>query len=104
MGPVCGCAELDAAGLAELKRGELSEGVVREFGFMMWNCEPVDPAELWCWWEKVEERLLSTDWKGCRSSPASAGGGVRARFSGEAWNDWNCDASANGGSDVREGT
>lgn len=54
-----------AAGSAGLKSGELSDGEVSEFGFMMWNCEPVEPAELWCWWEMlVEERLLSIEEKG----------------------------------------
>jgi hypothetical protein len=96
---------LEVEGFAELNNGELSEGVVSEFGFMMWNCDPVDPAELWCWWcEKFDERLLSTDGNGCRSSPLSGAGGVNARFKGEAWNDWNCDPSANGGSDVLDGT
>ena len=40
----------------------------------------------------------------CRSRFASAGGGVRARFRGEAWNDWNCEpnAKALGGTEVRE--
>lgn len=68
-----------------MKSGELSEGEVRELGSMMWNCEPVEAVELWCAWEMLEERLLSTDGKGCRSRPESGGGGVRARLRGEAW-------------------
>jgi len=34
-GPLEGAAEFDAAGLAALNKGELSDGVVSEFGFMM---------------------------------------------------------------------
>lgn len=45
-GPLDGAAELLVAGLAELNNGELSDGVVSELGFMMWNCEPVESAEL----------------------------------------------------------
>ena len=91
--------------MAGLKSGELSDGEVRELGFMMWNCEPVEPAELWCWWEMVEERLLSTEGKGWRSKPGSGGGGVNARLSGEAWKElWNCEPRANGGRDVRDVT
>jgi hypothetical protein len=41
----------------------------------------------------------------CRSRPASAGGGVKARLRGEAWKDWNCEPKANavGGTEVLEG-
>ena len=69
--------------------GELSDGVVRELGFMMWNWEPVESAELWCWWERLDERDDSTDGNGWRSRPGSGAGGVSARLSGEAWKDWN---------------
>jgi hypothetical protein len=37
---------------------------VSEFGFMMWNCDPVEPAELWCWCERLDDRLLSTEGNG----------------------------------------
>lgn len=68
----------------------MSDGVVSAAGFMMWNCEPDEPAELWWWWrEDREESTVSTLEKGSRSRLASAGGGVRARLSGDAWKDWN---------------
>ena len=74
-------------GFAGLNRGELSDGVVNEFGFMIWNCDPVDPVELWWAWERFEDIEDSTDGNGCKSSPVSGCGGVSALFSGEAWND-----------------
>jgi hypothetical protein len=69
----------------------------------MLNCEP-ESVELWCWCERPDDNDESTEVYCCRSRFASAGGGVRARFRGEAWNDWNCEPRANalGGTEVRE--
>ena len=52
----------------------------------MLNCEP-ESVELWCWCERQDDNEESTEVYCCRSRFASAGGGVRARFRGEAWND-----------------
>ena len=104
-GSVRSCETLVPA-VVGLKTGEVSEGVVSEFGFMMWNWLPDESAELWWTCEILLLSDESTDAKGCRSaSPGSGGGGVSARLRGEAWKDWNCEPIANpGGSDVRDGT
>jgi hypothetical protein len=55
----------------------------------MWKLEP----------EVADSIDDSTEGKGCRSD-ISGGGGVNVCCSGDAWNEWNCEAMK-GGSDVR---
>ena len=70
----------------------MSSEAVRLCDGMMWKLLPLESAEDWWWWCEEAREESSTLGKGCKSErpEVSAGaGGVRARFSGDAWNDWN---------------
>lgn len=94
-----------------MNKGEFWDGMVDvddEFmddGFMIWNCDFDELLLLWWVWVlfvelESDEFIEGKGWRLRFELLFGVGGGVRVWFSGDVWNDWNCEFKVKGGSGV----